>query len=59
MMEFDLKGSERTGTNFTAIDPMLVPCASSITLYDGSVLGGHDDCVWDKDEVEKYMSASF
>ena len=57
-MDYDLRGSETSGTSFTALDPMLVPCASRITLFDGSVLGGHDDCVWDKDAVEKYMSSS-
>ena len=59
ILEYNLKGSETFGTNYTALDPMMVPCASSITLFDGSILGGHDDCVWDKDEVEKYTSASF
>ena len=38
---------------------MLIPCASRITLYDGSEIGGDDDCVLDKGEIEKYMGTTF
>ena len=50
-MGFELYSSEQSGVDFSALDPMLVPCASRIELFDGSEIGGEDDCVWDKVEV--------
>ena len=41
------------------MDAMVVPCASQIELHDGSVIGGHDDCVWDREEMTKYVGISF
>ena len=34
---------------------MIIPCASKVTLYDGSVVGGDESCVWDEKEVENYL----
>ena len=48
-----------SGVDFTALDPMIVPCASKITLHDGSVVGGDESCVWDKQEVQNYMASAF
>ena len=31
-MGFDLTGSESTGLDFTALDAMIIPCASKVTL---------------------------
>ena len=38
---------------------MVVPCASRIELHDGSILGGHDQCEWDREEITKYVGVSF
>ena len=38
---------------------MLVPCASVITLYDGSKIGGGEECVWNKQEVSKFIGKTF
>ena len=46
-MRFELYGSESKGVDFSALDPMLVPCASRIKLFDGSEIGAEDNCVWD------------
>ena len=37
----------------------LVPCASELKSYDGSVVGGDDDCVWDHDAVKSYIGSSY
>ena len=41
----DLFSNWRKGDNYAFLDIMLIPCASS----------GADDCVWDQEEVFKYM----
>ena len=46
-MEFDIYGTWVVG-KYTAIDVMLVPCASNVTAYDGSMIGDAEDCVWDE-----------
>ena len=57
--DITLFGSEESGVDYGALDPMLIPCASRVQLYDGSVIGGEDTCVWDKEEVRKYMGQTF
>ena len=37
------------------MDVVLMPCATRITLFDGSMVGGEDSCIWDKDEFADYM----
>ena len=54
-----MEGSEVGGVDFTTLDPMIIPCASQVTLFDGSVVGADDDCVWDKDAVMNYMGSAF
>ena len=57
VIKFDLYGSQLTGNAYTAIDIMLVPCGSHFNLFDGSELGAEEDCIWDKKEVESYLSS--
>ena len=57
--KFYLKGSEVSGSDFANFDAMIIPCASRITMFDGSVIGGDDDCIWDKDAVLDYMGSGF
>ena len=48
------------GIKYAGIDIRVVPCASRVKMFDGSFQGGDDDCIWDKDEVIKYIGgASF
>ena len=42
----ELFGTWRKDENYAHIDVMLVPCAST----------GASDCIWDRDEVESYMT---
>ena len=56
---FDLFGSEASGLDFAAMDPTLTPCASEVTLHDGSIVGGGDECEWDKEEVMKKMGSAY
>lgn len=58
-LEFELYGTETAGVDYTALDVMIVPCASKITLYDGSVVGGDEDCAWEKEDVQSYLGAAF
>ena len=48
---FELYGAEKDGVDFTALDPMLLPCASRITLFDGSEIGAEENCVWNQTEM--------
>ena len=52
---FDLHGTEDTGVDFTALEIVLMPCASRVTLFDGSIVGGDDNCIWDQDEMINYV----
>ena len=52
-------GSETGAVDFTAIDPMLIPCASRVTLFDGSVIGGEEDCVWEQNKMKEHLGDSF
>ena len=52
-------GTERGAVAFTAIEPMLIPCASRVTLFDGSVVGGEEDCVWDQTKMEELLGNSY
>lgn len=38
---------QNTGTNFSYVDVMLVPCATS----------GEESCVWEKDKVQEYLGS--
>ena len=59
-LAFSLIGSEKTGLDFKALDPMLIPCGSEVKLHDGSTVGGKDDdCIWGREEMKNYMSAGF
>merc|ERR1711893_232773 len=44
--DWALFGSWHTRDDFTSIEFAYFPCASLITLYDGSTQGGHEGCVW-------------
>ena len=48
-----------SGVDFAAVDVMLIPCASQVTLFDGSVIGGDDNCIWDKRKMEIIMDMSY
>ena len=52
-------GAETGAVDFTAIEPQLIPCASRVTLYDGSVVGGEEDCVQSLKEMEDHMGNAF
>ena len=58
-LEFEIFGTETTAVDFSVLDVMLVPCASRITFFDGSVIGGDDSCVWEEYDIEEYMGNSF
>ena len=56
---FELFSSEASGVDFHALDIVLMPCATRTTLFDGSVVGGDDNCIWDKEEMTNYMGRNF
>ena len=57
--DFELEGSWlRTGDSNT-YDVWLTSCASQFTLFDGSEVGGDENCVWDLKEVQKYLGGGF
>ena len=58
-MGFDIYGSDLSGVDFAALDLMLIPCASRITLHDGREIGADKDCIWEKKELINYMSSGY
>ena len=59
MKDIDLYGSWKSGEAYSAVDVQLVPCASRITLFDGSELGADESCEWDQMKVQAYLGAYF
>ena len=43
-----IQGSWKDGKAYQVLDVMLIPCATKIELHDGTIIGGEDDCVWDR-----------
>ena len=58
-MKFDLYGAEAQAVDFAVVDVSLIACASRITLFDGSVVGGDEDCIWDQPKMEEIMNMSY
>ena len=56
---FDLTGTWRNGQTFSALEVLLVPCSSRITLGDGRKVGGDENCFWDLDEYKEYFGQEF
>ena len=56
---FDLYGKEVSAVDVAALDPMLIPCASRVTLFDDSIIGGDDECVWDQSKTDEIMDGAY
>ena len=50
-----MKGTWRTDDDYRILDFRMIPCASQYTAFDGTVYGGDDSCVWDREEVLKWI----
>ena len=57
--DFYLLGSWLKNIDSTTYDIQINACASAYELFDGTVLGGEDDCIWDKEEVQAYLGTGF
>ena len=55
----DLYGSWTSGEAYSNLNVALVPCASRITLFDGSELGADQSCEWDQTKVQEYLGVWF
>ena len=43
-IDFSLHGTWTSGDDYDALDIIIVPCAFEITMFDGSVDSGHENC---------------
>ena len=59
MKDIDLYGTWTSGEAYSSIGVALVPCASRITLFDGSELGADQSCEWDHKKVQEYFGTYF
>ena len=57
-LNIDINGSWKTDPNYQAIFPRLISCASEITAFDGSTLGGYDGCITDEKVVKDWLGAT-
>ena len=55
MLDIDLYGDWKSDTEYSVLEIMLLPCATRFTAYDGTVHGGGENCVWDKNETLAYL----
>ena len=46
-IDFPLHGTWTSGDDYEALDITVIPCGQEITMFDGSVDKGHDNCNWD------------
>ena len=51
LAEFEMNGTWRTDAEYRSLDFRMIPCAVQYTAFDGTVHGGDESCVWDKEEV--------
>ena len=58
-LKLPLQDTWQSGNDYSAIEVALRPCATRVTLWDGSETGGDDSCTWDEKEVKEYMSQTF
>ena len=58
-LQFPLQDTWQSGNDYSAIDVALRPCATRVTLWDGSETGGDDSCTWDETEVKEYIGPTF
>ena len=59
ILEFNMWGSEMKGSEYNVIDIQLAPCATQIELFDGSLWGGEEQCVWKQQDMENYLNNAF
>ena len=59
LYDYVLHGSYTIGKDYQGLSIILIPCASRITIFDGSVIGGDDSCAWDQQEVRDYLGDAF
>ena len=59
MKDTDLYGTYNSGEAYSGIDVGLFPCASRITLFDGSELGADQSCEWNQTKVQEYLGRAF
>ena len=45
--------------DYAAFDVSLIPCASRIEVHDGGVVGGDDECIWDRAKVIELMDSAY
>ena len=46
-IDFPLHGTWTSGDDYEALDIIALPCNMEVTMFDGSVDKGHDNCNWD------------
>ena len=56
--DFDIYGTWRTDEYFSALEIRMLPCATQVTAFDGSLLGGDQSCIYDKEEVLEYLGSA-
>ena len=56
-MGIEFFGSWQNDINLEGIAFFLAPCASRITLFDGSTSGAEETCIWDQQKVEAKYKA--
>ena len=48
LRNFEFQGSSWAGNEYKLVEILMIPCASKITIHDGSEVGGDESCEWDK-----------
>ena len=54
-LDLKIHGSFRSDTSYSAIELLLLPCATRVKTSDDVTIGGDDICVWDQKEAATYM----
>ena len=56
--EFDIIGTWRTDLVYSALEMRMLPCATQFIAFDGSIHGGDDTCIYNKEKVIEYLGSS-
>ena len=44
LRNFEFQGSSWAGNEYKLVEILMIPCASKITIHDGSEVGGDESC---------------
>ena len=58
-IDFPLHGTWTSGDDYEALDIIVLPCGTEVTMFDDSVDKGHENCNWDQQAALDYFGDTY